>query len=467
MSTKIKKRILISPIGDTDPIRNYRDGAMIHTARKYLPEKIYLLMTEDMLQNHIKDNRYVKSICSLYEAKKTPAPEIIIKELKDKSPHDFEIIEDIVKILDEIINENKNEDAELLANLSSGTPQIKSGLASAIIFNNLTLKTIQISTPQRGSNKEVPHCEEWDVKNGSLDSIKEYYVDRTSEIKLFEIRRQACYQKLKALNEEYDYITGFDTLENEQFEKREELIELFNIGKKYSSFDTNKELFKKIQKNLGIKLSIDENKNSKTNATKLINAYNIFATKYFTKKYNDFVLGMTPLFFFCCRKIIENVLFLDKIIIEEKYKATKINYEKLEKYKLTEIGGLKLGSGYGDRFLDSKFLISLYENLDQICEICPDLINGDAIDNEKKSYYEICEKLRKIRKVETNIRHKAAHETFMIKKEDFKEYKPKDVLKDMKALIKHAYRFEFEILDSEFEVFNILKKAINEKLSIK
>ena len=37
-------RILFSPIGNTDPITNNYDGAMLHIIREYRPDKVYLCL---------------------------------------------------------------------------------------------------------------------------------------------------------------------------------------------------------------------------------------------------------------------------------------------------------------------------------------------------------------------------------------------------------------------------------------
>ena len=39
-------RVLISAVGDTYPFRNFHDGALIHIARKYRPEKVILIFSE-------------------------------------------------------------------------------------------------------------------------------------------------------------------------------------------------------------------------------------------------------------------------------------------------------------------------------------------------------------------------------------------------------------------------------------
>ncbi len=36
-------KVLISAVGDTDPIRNFHDGALVHIARKYRPDKIIIV----------------------------------------------------------------------------------------------------------------------------------------------------------------------------------------------------------------------------------------------------------------------------------------------------------------------------------------------------------------------------------------------------------------------------------------
>ena len=52
-------KILFSPIGGSDPIRNYRDGSMLHICRNYLPDKVVLYLSGEMYQHHMQDNRYL------------------------------------------------------------------------------------------------------------------------------------------------------------------------------------------------------------------------------------------------------------------------------------------------------------------------------------------------------------------------------------------------------------------------
>lgn len=43
---------LTSCVGDTDPIRNFHDGPLLHIARVYRPEKIVLIHSERSILKH-------------------------------------------------------------------------------------------------------------------------------------------------------------------------------------------------------------------------------------------------------------------------------------------------------------------------------------------------------------------------------------------------------------------------------
>ena len=60
-------KILFSPLGMTDPIRFFKDGAALNVARKYQPDVIYLYMSKEIVQKHKEDNRYVYSFEKLGE----------------------------------------------------------------------------------------------------------------------------------------------------------------------------------------------------------------------------------------------------------------------------------------------------------------------------------------------------------------------------------------------------------------
>ena len=55
------ERVLLTFVGNTDPTRGNYDGPILHICRYYKPEKIYLILTEEMKKRN--ENRiYEKSI---------------------------------------------------------------------------------------------------------------------------------------------------------------------------------------------------------------------------------------------------------------------------------------------------------------------------------------------------------------------------------------------------------------------
>ena len=52
-------KVLFSPVGGTDPITNFRDGAMLHICRHYQPDKVYLYLSKEMCELHDKCNPYI------------------------------------------------------------------------------------------------------------------------------------------------------------------------------------------------------------------------------------------------------------------------------------------------------------------------------------------------------------------------------------------------------------------------
>ena len=58
----MSKTYLFSPIGNTDPIKYFYDGSMLHICRYYKPDVVILYLSHEMILHHEKDNRYVRSI---------------------------------------------------------------------------------------------------------------------------------------------------------------------------------------------------------------------------------------------------------------------------------------------------------------------------------------------------------------------------------------------------------------------
>ena len=133
-------RVLISAVGDTDPFRNFHDGALIHIARKYRPEKVILIFSEHTAKKQGNIEKALFSIAPDYE------PELIIHDsiISDNEVHIFDVM---FQRFSDILQEYYTTEDEFILNLSSATPQIKSAL---FVINRLSginvLNTLQTRT---------------------------------------------------------------------------------------------------------------------------------------------------------------------------------------------------------------------------------------------------------------------------------------------------------------------------------
>ena len=126
----MSKRILFSPVGGTDPISstNMHDGSLLHICRYYRPDVVYLYMSGEILENEKKDDRYMYCLHRL-DAMQDRATEYVRIEkpkLRDVQEFDF-FYGEFRTVIRDIANTMADGD-ELLLNVSSGTPAMKSGL---------------------------------------------------------------------------------------------------------------------------------------------------------------------------------------------------------------------------------------------------------------------------------------------------------------------------------------------------
>ena len=82
----MEKKILFSPVGNTDPIKYFSDGSMIHIARVYQPDVIYLYLSKEILKYWI-GGIYPTLVTYIFEnIKKATA---VIKEASQKQTSDM------------------------------------------------------------------------------------------------------------------------------------------------------------------------------------------------------------------------------------------------------------------------------------------------------------------------------------------------------------------------------------------
>ena len=199
------KRVLFSPVGNSDPINQKFDGPMLHIVRHYHPHTVVLFMSREVAQYHHRDGRYVKAIEHV-----APGTSVEIEESDIGNAHDFDaFLSGFSSILKRM--EQKHEGSEILVNVSSGTTQMQATLCVLAAVGRVKIKPVQVSTPSESSNygKAV-----YDVDKEIAGNFDEFAEDLQTKNRCMEpaIRNHVhafAVAQVKRFISEYDYRAGF------------------------------------------------------------------------------------------------------------------------------------------------------------------------------------------------------------------------------------------------------------------
>lgn len=193
-------RILYSAVGDTDPIRGCHDGAMLHILRHYHPDKLVLFLSKEMVKKEEDRGVYTKAIKSVDE---TVAIDLIKTDLVDVHKIDalMPMVDDFYRLRE------KYPDSEILLNLSSGTPQMKE-IMSYLSIEYDDVIGIQVDSPQKSSNRSEAALRD----NEDIETAIEYNMDsegsspcRCHEPHLNYLKRNRLKLELITALRSYDY----------------------------------------------------------------------------------------------------------------------------------------------------------------------------------------------------------------------------------------------------------------------
>ena len=416
------KKILFSPVGGTDPIKYLRDGSMLHICRHYKPDVIYLYLSHEMMECHRKDNRYIDAINRLgsflshsFEIHLIERDELLDVQQYDLFYQDFR--EEIVKI--EI--QMKDVD-ELLLNMASGTPAMKSALLVIATFAEYRYKPIQVSTPKRRMNAEYEDREEYDNEiNWELnEDNSEDAENRCTEVKSLNLMRMMQIEIIKKHIMAYDYSAALavtDKIKSDISEDAYVLLKIMN-----ERVRLNRQEISKLTAGKGYDIyPVREG-----NKQKIFEYALVLQMKVMKKEYADFIRGVTPLVVDLLENILKNEC---KIILENCCDTNgKDNVKKWNERKLKNMGlAFYLENEYKDKggFRYGPVYAS------QIAKIigykCQDM--------------DLVSKVNEMTEVESKVRNVAAHEIVSVTDEWFRIRTGKnaeEILNLLKYLIQKA-----------------------------
>ena len=190
---------LISCIGDTDPIRNRHDGALLHLVRVFRPKKILLIYSEHALS---KETNILLALNSIdgYNPMIEKSDEVI-------SDSEVFIFDKMYEVLNGIISKYSKEDEDLILNLSSGTPQMKSALFTINRLKDINVKAYQVVTPSHSSNEGIKHDNNLDIDyliSTNLDN-RDDFEKRILEDKAEKFQQTLIKRTMKDLLNSFDY----------------------------------------------------------------------------------------------------------------------------------------------------------------------------------------------------------------------------------------------------------------------
>ena len=311
-------KILISAVSDSDPIRGFHDGALVHIARKYRPDKIIIVYSDKMLPNKERNNKVLFSISENYR------PEIIIHE-KIIIGEDVFIFDKMYDEFSKIINECYSKEDEFILNLSSGTPQICAALFIINRLSGINVKAVQVASPQKGPNTEDKHDISEDIDD--LISLNEdstdQFVDRTLEDSAEKFSQDLMKKTIRDFITKYDYKTSLE------------------LANQFSDFPGLKESRKKLQNIVDALDRQDipqtlKNRKWSDEKKKVLNAYLTIELQKERGNFSEGLIRIKTLTEFILEDYIDNRYpgLLDRYVDEsEKYFLGIWDYSKILKEK--------------------------------------------------------------------------------------------------------------------------------------
>lgn len=414
------KRILFSPVGGTDPIKYLHDGSMLHICRHYRPDEVVLYMSKEIMEKHKKDNRYVRTIELLGESIDHKFDVCVVEKPDFVDVQKYDIYYDLFKNEIKNISDTMSSDDELIVNMASGTPAMKSALLILATLAEYKFIPIQVNSPKKSMNEEHEDRTDYDVEvNWELDSDNEPDSEnRCEEVKCMNLMKLLKIDMIKKFIMKYDYAAAFELAEELQSDISDDAYTLLNIANNRLKLNTS-EISKLMKdKQYDIYPIKDSNK------LKLFEYACTVKIKLEKKEYADFIRSITPLIV----DVLEQILLL-KFNID-------INESCLVKKKIKEWDIMKLQR--------NGLLDILNEAYKDKGGFKGGLVYSDALVNiiKAKSHDEILnQKADDIVKVEHRVRNLAAHQIVSVTAEWFIEKSGKsadDIMNIIKYLLVQA-----------------------------
>lgn len=201
-------RVLYSAIGTTDPVRGLRDGGLMHIMRHYRPDVVCLFLSAEMVRRDREDDRVNKTFAHIRENWGGYDPQLVRFETDIEDPSDLDALAGPMEaLLDQIIRDYPG--AEVLMNLSSGTPQMEILIVQMSQDpRRRNIRGIQVKNPERRSGT----TQRTNTRNYPIDEALGLNEDeepgqenRCVEPNLLAVRRDTVRKQLEKMVAQRNY----------------------------------------------------------------------------------------------------------------------------------------------------------------------------------------------------------------------------------------------------------------------
>lgn len=410
-------KILFSPLGMTDPIRFFKDGAALNVARKYQPDVIYLYMSKEIVQKHKEDNRYVYSFKKLGELL---GKEFEIHTIERPDLEDVQLFDSFLTEYRTILEgiHNDHPDAEIILNVSSGSPAMKSSLQILSLTLDFPCTPVQVSSPMAKSNPRVDNEsdlspeEHWELNESNEIDDDRCIVSQTANL-LDEFKKQTVIDMVRA----YNYTAAYDIAKKSPAfsQKCREML--------YAACARLKLYYSKTQTifaKYGIKVIV----NAPEECLELYEYLLALKVKLYNEEYADFLRALTPA-----------IVNLYELYLKRKCNIALDDYTIIDREGKYVWDRRKMAGSEVLRFLDGKYG-TLKDNSPVYSDALVELIS--CYSNEPDAT--ICSaEIR--RKVESRLRNKAAHTIVAISADTVKKetgFTPEEIFRKLVEMFNYC-----------------------------
>lgn len=443
-------KVLFSPVGGTDPISNFRDGAFLHICRHYKPDKVKFFMSKEIYAYHLKDNRYIYCLEKLGEKLNHKFNYEIIEKPEFTQVQDFDLcMSEFDKILLEIVKESKKDDVIYL-NISSGTPAMKAALLlKAVLLTGRSVISIQVSTPEKKMNYSIEDRTNYEVKEQwkANEDNEENTENRCTVVESATWRWEIQRENIKKHINAYNYVAALDILDEAEYIDKTKLKKYLIAASDRLKLDIdsikskNKDLYDKW---IPVKDNIEA-----LNILEYALAMDIKVKK---EEYADFIRSISPILLDLYEIIIRAEFNIDvEDCVDNSNDKRTWNVDKVKNHDLLKTVKMNNKSLSGDIGNGN-----LYE-----------IINILRKDKKFTIDLKLIETLRKIHNVERKMRNPAAHEIVSITDEKIKietGMKSREIFNAIKWLVDKFIFRDNKSQNTLWDSYNKMNKEIIKEL---